>query len=307
MKIVAILGATSHIAKGIIYEMSKQKKNKLILFARNIDNLKKFLKSNNINETENIFLLEEFGKENVDIIINCIGVGTPAGYKKMKEDIICVNEKYDNMIIKYLEKNKSTIYIYLSSGAIYGKEHAKPIDKDIKLNVDVNNIAESDFYFISKLYTETKHRAMKELNIVDIRIFSYISKFIDLDSKYLLTEMIKCVIEKRPFFTNRNNISRDYVSQEELTCLIEKIIKRESVNDWIDIYSKQQVTKFQLIEYFQKKYGLEVIYENNVDILTVTGNKNEYYTLNKKAEELFGYVPNKTSLDIIEEILKELI
>lgn len=44
-KKIAILGATSHIAKGLIYNFNKEEANELFLFARSIDRLQGFLKS----------------------------------------------------------------------------------------------------------------------------------------------------------------------------------------------------------------------------------------------------------------------
>jgi len=296
---IAILGATSHIAKGLIYEFSNKRDYEIVPFVRNKKKLELFIKENGIDYYGEIFEISEFGNLNYDVVINCIGVGTPNGYNDLEENILELNEKHDNKILEYIKKNPKTKYIYLSSGAIYGKEYFEPINVNTKLTVDVNNIVESDFYLISKLYTETKHRALSHLNIIDIRVFSYFSRFIDLDARYLVTDMIKAVQKNKTFETNKNDIVRDYVGAEDLVQMIEKIMEKDKINDWFDLYSLKPIKKSELIDLFVGELGMKVAYLDNSNAITVTGNKSEYYSLNRKAEEVLGYIPNYSSFDII--------
>lgn len=298
---IAILGATSHIAKGLIYEFSNKRDYEIVPFVRNKKKIEMFIKENAIRFTGNIFEINDFGKQKYDVVINCIGVGTPNGYNNLEENILELNEKYDNKILEYIKKNPEIKYIYLSSGAIYGKEYFEPINVDTKLTVNINNIVESDFYLISKLYTETKHRALNHLNIIDIRVFSYFSRFVDLDSRYLVTDMIKAVKENKTFETNKNNIVRDYVGSEDLVQMVEKIIEKDKINDWFDLYSLNPIKKSELIDLFVGEFGMKLAYLDNSNAITATGNKSKYYSLNRKARELLGYVPIYNSFEIIKE------
>ena len=52
---IAILGATSHIAKGLILNFIKSKENELFLFARIPKKVKKFLQENNLPLNRHIY------------------------------------------------------------------------------------------------------------------------------------------------------------------------------------------------------------------------------------------------------------
>lgn len=304
-KNIAILGATSHIAKGLIFEFSKQKEEyKLILFVRNKEKLFKFLLEYNINVNLDILGFDDFNNHNYDVIINCVGVGTPTGYNSLEENILSLNEKYDNMVLNYLTLKKNTLYIYMSSGAVYGTEYEKPIDEDTVFPICVSKIGEKEYYAISKIYTETKHRALNYLNIVDLRIFSYFSRFVDLNANYLITEMVKAVKEKRIFKTNSVNITRDFITSEDLFNIIEKCMLKDKINCFFDVYSKSPVTKIELIDFFKKNFNMKVEYTDGKNILNVTGTKSLYYSTNRKASKIVDYTPIGTS---IENIRKELI
>lgn len=302
VKKVAILGATSHVAKGLIYEFSKSEEYCLFLFVRNKQKMEKFLEENSISTLNKIVLeFSELKMNLYDVIINCVGVGTPSGYINLEENILTLNEKYDNLVLEYIRERPTTKYIYLSSGAVYGKEYKRPIDEETTLNLAVNCIEESDYYLISKIYTEAKHRALKNYSIVDIRLFSYFSSFVDIDANYLTTEMIKAVISKEDFITNSNDIARDYISSGDLFQIITKIIMyKETINDYFDTYSKRFVRKSELLNLFNKKYGLKIKYTDSAKVVTVTGTKSEYYSLNRKLERVLGFVPTKSSEECIE-------
>ena len=74
MKKIAILGATSHIAKNLVFNFKKSEKNILFLFARSKDKLDDFLKIFNCNEKINKIDINDFCNEKYDAIINCIGI-----------------------------------------------------------------------------------------------------------------------------------------------------------------------------------------------------------------------------------------
>ena len=40
-------------------------------------------------------------------------------------------------------------------------------------------------YALSKINSEIKHRKLKHLNIIDLRLFSFFSRFMNLKSKFL--------------------------------------------------------------------------------------------------------------------------
>ena len=102
----------------------------------------------------------------------------------------------------------------------------------------------------AKLNAEKKHRLMKDLSIIDLRIFNYISKTIDLNSSFLITDIFNSVINKKVFKTNSSNIYRDFVGSDDfyrlVLCAIEYSLP---INRSIDCYSRSHTDKkFQFLK-----------------------------------------------------------
>ena len=76
-KKIAILGATSHIAKGLIFNFTKSKKDELFLFARFPDKVKNFLRVNNLGLNCHIYGFKYFQRGEYDVVINCVGLVSP--------------------------------------------------------------------------------------------------------------------------------------------------------------------------------------------------------------------------------------
>ncbi len=295
---IAILGATSHIAKGLIYNFNKKENNELFLFARSIDRLREFLKSIECEETFYLKRFDELSIERYDVIINCIGMSSASDFNERVSSYFRLIEQFDNLVLDYINDHTDTLYINFSSGAVYGTDFSVPVDESTYSKWDINHITKADYYGITKLNSEVKHRALKDLNIVDLRVFGYFSRFIDLKSRFLLTEIISCTKENKEFITGPDNIVRDYVHPKDLFELLDKCIERYRLNDVFDVYSLKPVSKFEIIEYFQKEYGLKYIINKGFTSSSATGSKDNYYSISKRAREI-RYTPQFTSLDSI--------
>ena len=299
---IAILGATSHIAKNIVFYLSKEKEYSFYLYARDLRGLEEFLKDSGLVINSNsisVFPLQEFGSQAYDVIINCIGFADPIKQRNAGNDILTVTELYDNLIISYLQKKRDTKYISFSSGAVFGSDFTTPVADHSKAIVDVNHVVDGDFYQTSKLYSEIKHRSLPELAIVDLRIYGFFSRFIDLNAGYLLCQIIRSVRAGVHFNTDRTDIVRDYVSPRDLTSLIKPIIDSSTkINTALDVYSKGIVKKTEILELFVENYGLEVEYKEG-DYTSATGVKPFYYSTSDFAYSLYGYEPKESSLECI--------
>jgi len=73
-----------------------------------------------------------------------------------------------------------------------------------------------------------------------------------------------------------------------------------------DVYSLKPATKFAILDYFSREYELEYAVREGVNILTATGSKNNYYSVNKRAENI-GYIPKLTSMDCIIQETKAIL
>lgn len=293
MNNILILGANSHISKGLIYNFYKNKKYTLYLFTTNIERLKNFLTENKIENVNIRTNIDDLKNINMISLINCIGVGTENKLKGRYYKYFTIPEEYDNFCLDYIRKNKKCVYINFSSGAIYKK-------------LNPSNIKSEDFYSITRYYLEAKHRSFKDLNIVDLRLFSYFSRFIDFNDKYFITEIIDCVLNNKKFITTKENIVRDYLHPEDLFNIILKCIDKKRINDFFDINSKKDISKKEILDYFINIYNLEVEYKKDINYKSATGNKVIYKSNNTKLKEILNYSPKYSSLECIKNEFLEI-
>ncbi|HBA36496.1 TPA: hypothetical protein DCZ15_01325 [Candidatus Falkowbacteria bacterium] len=307
MKKIAILGATGFIGKSLIYCLSQEEDFEVFAFARSPEKINTFLDS--LDKKTNFIAcsFDEFFNHEYDAVINCIGIGDPKEMKEAGFELFEITERFDNMALDYLRRRPKTRYINFSSGAVYGKTVGTPIDTESLLVLDINHIDQGDCYAVSKINCEAKHRCLVDLNIVDIRLFSFFSRFLGLEnSGFLLSHVINAINNKTVFTAVPDDFIRDFINPHDILNLIKLIIKKERINDFFDAYSLEPVSFFHLLKYFQEKYNLKYKISRNIDLISPTGLKNAYYSKNKKAETL-GYYPKFSSLTGIEEEIKYLI
>lgn len=297
-KKIAIFGAASHIAKGLIYNFIRENECRLFLFARFPEKVKEFLKLNSLKGKIDLVSFNDFAHKEYDFIINCVGVGTPNKVRDNPSLIFSITEKYDNMILNYLSKFIKTGYINFSSGAVYGGSFKEAVGEFSGHNISLNNFDWQDYYGIAKINSEAKHRAEKGSNIVDIRVFAYFSRFVDLKAGYFLTDLIESIRQGNQFITSSCDFVRDYLHHSDLFALIKLIMARRPFNTALDAYSKKPISKFELLDYFSKNYGLKYRVDKNLNFSCPTGEKNFYYSNSRKAADL-GYKPNYSSIDTV--------
>ena len=301
---IAILGAASQIAQNLILSFSKYKDYDFSLFSRNVALLQKWINNESLSDKYQVQEYSEFGHhQKYDVIINFVGIGDPVKAQIMGSDIFTVTEKYDDMALNYIKQHKETKYIFMSSGAVYGGSYQKPVNENTVATVDINNLKSTDWYAISKLYAEAKHRSMPELSIVDVRVFNYFSHTQDMNARFLITDIVRAIKNKKVFKTSADNIIRDFITPPDFYSLLQAIINFKPINRAVDCYTKSPISKFDLLDGLGDKLGLEYEIDNNVDIINATGIKLNYYSVYKIADGI-GYFPKNTSLDgIIQEVI----
>jgi NAD dependent epimerase/dehydratase family enzyme len=306
-KKICIMGATSHIAKGLIYSFLNNTDDFLYLFARNTNGVKSFLKSSKFESDKyEVLTFDRLHDFHFDVIINCVGIADPGKQKDAGSSIFFITETFDNMILDYLNDHADTLYINFSSGAVYGAAFDKPVDYNSSSEINVNKINEKDYYRVAKLYSETKHRSLKEYNIVDLRVFSYFSRFVDLSTSFLMTEIVNVIKKDDMFITSNLNIVRDYIHLSDLFALVNCCIKKKNLNDVFDVYSKAPIEKFDLLNILKMKFGLKFKIEDSVTIVNSTGLKSVYYSENRYASSI-GYEPMYNSIETITSEIDEIL
>jgi nucleoside-diphosphate-sugar epimerase len=305
-RMIAVLGATSQIAKGLIENYLKRTGSKLYLYARRKEKVKEFLSTFESDNGSKILDFEDFDEYDYDVIINCVGYGTPQKVIRFADEILQTTEKYDNVALNYLASHTAAMYINFSSGAVYGKCFEKPADENTLFQLKINRIGINDYYALSKIYSEAKHRSTERYNIADIRVFAYFSKYIDTAGKYFITELVDCLIKKKPFLTTSNDMVRDYTHPDDLFQLVNKCTENQKLNGAYDAFSKKPVSKFELLDYLKMNYGLIYTIKDNIQVVNATGNKSMYYSVKYNAEEI-GYSPKYTSLESIDKVLRNIL
>lgn len=298
---IAILGATSQIARDLIDLFSAETDKHLHLFARRPDEVKKWLVSVGLKGRYPVDEFSIFAKQEFDAVINFVGVGNPAQAAAMGNSIFDVTLRFDEMVLEYLRTHPLCRYLFLSSGAVYGSSFKEPVTRDSLSVVAINNLAPYEWYGVAKLHAECRHRAHPEFSIIDIRIFNYFSRTQDISARYLITDILRALRDGAVFKTSPDYIVRDFLHPSDFFNLVNVLLSTADCNVAVDCYSRAPIDKPNLLVAMQDKFGLR--YET-VEVATgvnATGSKPCYYSLDRRAAD-FGYQPSLTSLD---GILKE--
>jgi nucleoside-diphosphate-sugar epimerase len=306
---IAILGSTSHIAKGLINNFLLRREHILHLYVRSSETIEAFLAITGRTDDAVCIIhegYEDFLNSSYDVVINCIGVGTA---KKLKGNFplyFTVTEEYDNLVLRYLGSHPHALYISFSSGAVYGRGHTTPVGEDTLNLVKVNHLAPEDYYGIVRLNAEAKHRALQHLNIVDLRVFSYFSRYIDLADGYFITDVMEAILHNKVLLTDSTNIVRDYLHPDDLFAMVMKCIQAGRINLAVDVNSSCPVSKKEILDYFTAEYGLK--YEERVftENASATGAKSNYYSTCNLASQM-GYIPQFSSIDTLKDEARSIL
>jgi hypothetical protein len=84
------------------------------------------------------------------------------------------------------------------------------------------------------------------------------------------------------------------------------MMNQKNINDSFDAYSKEPVSKLQLLECLHQNLKFQYSFKESAGTESPTGAKPSYFSTDKKAKAL-GYVPKLTSLEVIESELRELV
>jgi nucleoside-diphosphate-sugar epimerase len=297
---IAILGATSSIARDLIRLIILNASHQLYLFSRNQAGVSQWLSSippHDTNRIDNQEYSQFLSGQDYDLVINFVGIGDPVRAANIGSSIFGVTHKYDELCLAYLQINPACRYIFISSGAAYGSIFDKPATAISRSTFPINEISKQDWYGVAKMYTEVCHRSTN-FPIVDIRIFNYFSSTLSIDANFFISELIRAIKKKTLFLTSKEDIIRDYVGSVDFFHLINAILSAPPTNTVVDCYSAKPINKYLILKSFEEEFGLK--YEFTVEPVGInaTGNKSCYYSTNYSAKNL-GYIPSKNSLDLL--------
>lgn len=298
---IAILGATSQIARDLIVLFSKTADDNLHLFARRPEEVKSWLVSVGLTGRYPSEDFSGFPKQEFDVVINFVGVGNPAQALAMGNTIFDVTLRFDEMVLEYVQTYPACRYLFLSSGAAYGSSFNEPAKCDTPAIVPINKLAPHEWYGVAKLHAECRHRALSELPIIDIRVFNYFSRTQDIAARFLITDMLRAIRDKTVLKTSPEYIVRDFLHPSDFYQLVKALLSAPATNAVVDCYSRAPIDKPNLLATMQNEFGLRYEITEAIAGINATGTKPHYYSLNMRAAE-FGYQPELTSLQgILQE------
>ena len=299
---IAILGATSQIARDLIFSFAVEEKWDLHLFARHSDDVTKWLKDAGLFGRYLVDEFPEFVTQEFDAILNFVGVGNPAESVVMGASIFDVTLQYDELALSYVRQHPACRYIFLSSGAAYGSSFDAPVDVSTKAAIAINNLQPSDWYAVAKMHAECRHRSLTHLPITDIRVFNYFSHTQDMDARFLITDIVRAIRDKSVLKISADYMVRDFIGPTDFYQLINVLLNAPAINAVVDCYSKAPIDKLTLLTAIHERFGLRYELTQTSTSLDATGSKPYYCSINKRAND-FGYEPTATSL---ESVLYEL-
>jgi nucleoside-diphosphate-sugar epimerase len=301
---IAILGATSQIAKDLILSFSDE--HHLSLFSRRIGDVTVWMLENNLRNFTSQSYFEFKNLRDADVIINFVGAGSPELIMKLGEQIFDITESFDNMAMDYIERNRDCKYIFISSGAVFGDNFYTPADAEKNSVFPINNLQPHHYYGYAKAMAEVRHR-ISPRTIFDLRVFSYFSPTVNINKRFMINDMIRAIKEKSVYKIDRTQIIRDYIGPLDFFQIINVLMRQDKMNTAVDIYSRQPISKDSLVSAMVERYGLQYETINSPVGIHSTGMKQKYYSVNTAAYTL-GYKPTLSSLENIylgvDKILK---
>ncbi len=293
---IAILGATSHIARDLILSFDDQ--YQLVLYSRRPEAMMQWLSHNTLERYVNCHIDEFSARVQYDAILNFVGAGDPETIRRLGMRIFTITETYDQIVLGCLQEHPDCLYIFMSSGAVFGDNFTTPVNHQTRSIFPINKLLPQYYYGLAKAQSEYRHR-MSERKIVDLRIFNYFSSTVNLQSQSMICGMLRSILEGREFVVDRVNVARDYVGPKDFYQMIQLLLAQKKINTAVDLYSRLPISKDSLIENMKDRYGLRVLVRSE-PVAHATGVKENYYSINLEANSL-GYCPSMTSIETIFE------
>jgi nucleoside-diphosphate-sugar epimerase len=301
---VAILGASSQVGRGFIKECLQRSHDvQLMLFARSHEKLNTWLSTSEKPMLWRALSMDAFGQHSYDAIINLIGSGDPGQTQVMGRSIVDISDQYDMRVLTYLQKNPSCKYLFFSSGAVYQGNFDCAISAESVQKKQIDAQKDQDWYALSKLRAEARHRDLAQMDIIDIRLFSYFCADQNPQARFLLSDIMRALYTGDPIITTEMDIHRDYLGPEDMYALIWSALRAGRSNTAIDTYSLSPVSKLQILNRFAQVFDLTVVWQAAGVRPMMQATKTNYYSKNHTASRI-GFYPAHHSLDILEKEMK---
>lgn len=294
MKRVAILGASSQIAKDLIRAFAAGGRTEPLLYVRDVEAARRWQRGLGLDFA--VADYAAYGAEAHEAVLNFVGVGDPQRAAQMGGAIFDITQRFDDLALAGLRRHPERRYIFLSSGAAYGSTFLQPAGPDSRASIALNALTPQEYYSVAKLHAECKHRALAELAITDLRVFNYFSHTQDIEARFFITDILRAIRDGRVLQTGADAMVRDYLHPSDFHQLVERVLAAPPGNRALDCYSAAPVDKATLLAQMEQRFGLRYAVGPAAAVVNATGAKPHYYSLNRQAAEL-GYQAAFSSID----------
>ncbi len=299
---VAILGATGHIGTALAHHYAADGETSLDLYARRPDAVSSLLPTAAPGRVR-VLPLDGFDFAGVDVVVNALGAGDPSRVRAIAPNIVALTLDWEDLIRRALARSGGDpLYVFLSSGAVYGRLIEDGARIDARTCFSVNTPREDEAYGLAKFLAEAIHRSETGRRILDVRIFGFVSRHIDLGGKYFLSELFDALAGDKTFVTGAQDMIRDYVDADDLAALIGCASRAVSVNMAADIYSQRPAGKFEIIQRLA-----EVGLKCRVDPDYPHAGQRIAYASHYDVAGGLGYVPARAAVDTVERVARQII
>ena len=218
-------------------------------------------------------------------------------------------KKYLELAKKYHLKSK---ILYISSGAIYGKQPNSVLgfkENYCQLNNKINfKKGYKKEYSKIKLKNEKLFQQFGKLggNVSIARCFSFVGEFLPRNSQYIVGNFIKNILNKQNLNIKADyQIIRSYMHEEDLVRWLLKILN--SSNKHCPIYnvgSDNAISINKLATLLAKKYNLNIDFDN----IKISEKIFDKYVPNiKKVKKKLNLINSYSSVDAITKTINLLI
>jgi nucleoside-diphosphate-sugar epimerase len=244
----------------------------------------------------------ELDLSGVDIVVNALGAGDPGQIRTLGNSIVTLTLEWEAAIAQALAASPGALYVFLSSGAVYGQLIGKGAGHDDRVSFSVNESPPEEAYGLAKFAAETIHRSRPDRRILDIRIFGFISPFIDIGGRYFLSELFASLVRGTILRTAPGDMVRDYVDGVDLAALIDCFIGKSDTNLAVDIFTLRPAGKFEILERLAP-LGLRF----KVDPRIPAPSQRVMYASCYDVATKFGFKPRAAAVDIVEAVAIQLL
>ena len=299
---IAIVGANGLIARDLCERLLIEGVHELTLYTRKPEFVATWARAlSKRNAVQSLPYTAFPPKRPIDVIINFVGVADPRTANALGKKVFELSSEFDERCLGFVRNHPGCRYLFISSGAVFGSVFDRPASADTQALVNLNHPKPSDWYGLAKLYAELGHRAMKDHYIFDIRVFGYVSRNQSPSAQFLISDIIRHLINKEILHTSSDHIVRDYLHPDDFKSLISLLLDTEPDNMPLDAFSQSPVDKHTLLEKIKAVFGLQYVSSpptpNGGDT-----SRSVYYSENRVAEML-GYMPRYNSLSgVIKEV-----